>query len=859
MNTIVRPVNDEQVLWDPKLDGPFFKDFKENFQKDIDRPKEDLDNTIKSTIEILSKSIDPFKSRQEQIKSSSTGLVIGDVQSGKTSSMQALCHLAHDNKYKIIVILSGNVGSLARQTAIRFEDLSPVWGWEFIRNDDEVSLDDNALSKCKAALETWDETYEPDDRKTLVITSLKLYNRINQLTEIFEDLSAYTNLENCPVLVIDDEADHYSLNSTAAIRAQRSAIKRDISDGRIPRQRRADYTIIQEGETVEKISERENIDLELIYRWNGQDQTSNWTPSVGEVILLEEVRSTTNKSVLSLRESLPFHSYIGYTATPYANLLQDTIDELDPAFGVILEPGVNYNGSEFFFLDKENRNNLIYNIDDIEDEFDAKNDGEEDLLSIHGMDYSLELALRFFVIQNAICYTKNKHKDRKFKLSMMVHTHRTREDHRNVVDQIRNQISEWNEVFSSEKSNDPIPHLKNEIESFKEVYTKMKKRNEIEDMQEFDRDFRFKGICRALNEISRNIIEFNARRGRIPEIKWKDPAVMTRILIGGDGLDRGYTIHGLTITYISRNRAGQVDTQQQRARFFGYRKDTVNMTKIFLPTTLVASYRDNARLESQFKTHLKKHLNNKKLIKDWPRTFRSEQRLTSNTKQRRSLITIPRATPVRTYRDHRNEEFIIEHNKIIFEKLFNLAKHNGKRFEELKPGRDEAWLKNNHSKIIVDIKLSEVIDEYLSDGKIQFGDSNTLRVTIDSMQDFMLKNGDLLCPIVVVDPNTTKKRTLKSRFDEIPIDSGGGGAEQTKDRPSYNKFHYEYLINEKLKNVLSSRVPKRICTLQAFSFEKIYLKNKNDSNNSSILLYENYPQFRFISSKDTTATWQIEN
>ena len=69
--------------------------------------------------EILSKCIDPKKNNLE--KNNSTGLVIGQVQSGKTLSMTAVTAMAKDNGFGIVIVMSGNVTTLSSQTAERFE------------------------------------------------------------------------------------------------------------------------------------------------------------------------------------------------------------------------------------------------------------------------------------------------------------------------------------------------------------------------------------------------------------------------------------------------------------------------------------------------------------------------------------------------------------------------------------------------------------------------------------------------------------------------------------------------------------------------------------------------------------------
>ena len=55
-------------------------------------------------------------------------------------------------------------------------------------------------------------------------------------------------------------------------------------------------------------------------------------------------------------------------------------------------------------------------------------------------------------------------------------------------------------------------------------------------------------------------------RKSIPKIHWYEEDY-ARILIGGTGLDRGYTVEGLTVSYLLRSSSAQLDTTLQRARF----------------------------------------------------------------------------------------------------------------------------------------------------------------------------------------------------------------------------------------------------------------------------------------------------
>ena len=79
-------------------------------------------------------------------------------------------------------------------------------------------------------------------------------------------------------------------------------------------------------------------------------------------------------------------------------------------------------------------------------------------------------------------------------------------------------------------------------------------------------------LARLPREIRRVVItEVNARRGETPKVNWREH--YAHILVGGQTLDRGFTVEGLTVTYMPRSLGSRnIDTIQQRARFFGYKE-----------------------------------------------------------------------------------------------------------------------------------------------------------------------------------------------------------------------------------------------------------------------------------------------
>jgi hypothetical protein len=164
-----------------------------------------------SSTSILSKGVSPHDENAQE-----TGLVVGYVQSGKTLSFETVAALAKDNSYQIIIVVAGIATNLLDQSTGRLaEDLAindPTLPrrWLQLQNPSILS---NSYQALDTLLENWrDPNTPPSLQRTALITVLKNHIHINNLTEL---LSGF-DLNNAPVLIIDDEADQASLNNEAA-------------------------------------------------------------------------------------------------------------------------------------------------------------------------------------------------------------------------------------------------------------------------------------------------------------------------------------------------------------------------------------------------------------------------------------------------------------------------------------------------------------------------------------------------------------------------------------------------------------------------------------------------------------------
>ena len=253
---------------------------------------DERDNLINETTAILSKCINPVNTI-----GSTTGIAIGYVQSGKTMSFTTLTALALDNGFRIVIYFAGIKVNLLEQTTKRLKkDLhTESDNARFYKVYQSPSIEANVHGKIQSALRL-------NHKPAILITVLKHYKHIDELTKIFRTPEVRDELGNNGVLIIDDEADQASLNTYA----------------------------------------RKN------------SKSEDWE---------DDEFSSTYSSILNLRASLSNHSYIQYTATPQGPLLINIMDLLSPKFHVVLTPGKAYTGGKTFF---EDNTDLIFTIPDSE-------------------------------------------------------------------------------------------------------------------------------------------------------------------------------------------------------------------------------------------------------------------------------------------------------------------------------------------------------------------------------------------------------------------------------------------------------------------------------------------------------------
>ncbi len=318
-------------------------------------------------------------------------------------------------------------------------------------------------------------------------------------------------------------------------------------------------------------------------------------------------QSTTYARILALRDRFPEHSYILYTATPQAPLLISRIDTLSPDFGMVLTPGEQYVGGQDFFS-PAGQEKYIETIlaSEVPDPLNPPVKPPKSLLS----------AMREFFIGVAIGLLEGQ--DRKGKnRSMMIHPAVPKSDHLMYMRWVKQTKEDWRTILDDAGH----PRRDEVLQEFRKSAHGL--------LKTYPCEFTFDEITECLLEAieSTAIQELNTReKSRIPSIDWKGE--YSWILIGGIGLDRGFTVEGLTVSYMPRSTGvGNADNIQQRARFFGYKRGYLGLCRIYLTTENIDAFTDYVRHEESIRSSIRRHLEEGKTLKDWRRTYFLDQKL----------------------------------------------------------------------------------------------------------------------------------------------------------------------------------------------------------------------------------------
>ncbi len=442
------------------------------------------------------------------------------------------------------------------------------------------------------------------------------------------------------------------------------------------------------------------------------------------------MESATYQRLRRIRDALPHHSYLQYTATPQAPLLINLIDALSPRFASLLEPGPEYVGGRAFFVDMPELVKVIPETEIISSS-NVLNEPPETLLE----------ALRlFFLGVSAGLLTENGRGYR----SMLVHPSQRREDHLQYFSWVKAITARWGSVLEQPTSDKDRQEL---IAEFRSSYADLRKT--VKDLPSFDDLTRH--LKRAIRQTQ--VQEMNTRVGETPTIDWA--STYAHILVGGQAMDRGFTVEGLTVTYMPRSLGvGNADNVQQRARFLGYKRSYLGYCRVFLSDDARSAYERYVRHEEDVRSRLEAHIESGKPLTEWKREFF----LTSQLKPcRRSVLGL----------DYVRMAFGDEwwYPDAPYEADLDLNRRTVEEFVEklkMRPDRGHADRTEFQKHLVSErVSLATAFDELLTQYTLADPEDSqrftTLRILI---QDYLEENPDATCSVYLMSSGKARERKL---------------------------------------------------------------------------------------------------
>lgn len=468
----------------------------------------------RETLKLLDLTADPTATSSWDRR----GLVLGNVQSGKTANYTGLICRAADAGYKVIIVLAGIHNNLRNQTQERIDE-------GFIGSQKVLGKAAQGQTQVGVGLIN-------NDRQPTHFTS-KARDFSQGLAEAVG--MSLSGMAEPGVFVVKKNAS-----------TLRNLLKFLNPDYPKPRP-------------------KTNEALLLI-----DDEADNASINVGK----DSDVSTINGLIRDLLERFERSAYVGYTATPFANIFIDpktpsdmVNEDLFPrSFIVSLDAPSDYFGPSKLFL--ESPDEYLRDIDDYEEILPLKHKID---LVVNSVPESLLKALRAYVLTRAIRVLRHQGSEHS---AMLINVSR--------FNNIQNQI---HEVIDRE-----LTDIRNAIRISSGLGENSINDKAIEKLQTtfeeefFGCEFHWDTVLGALwegvapievvtvNSKSSGNMNYDAYRSQGRHV----------IAIGGFSLSRGLTLEGLSTTYFLRNSV-MYDTLLQMGRWFGYRPEYENLVRIWLP------------------------------------------------------------------------------------------------------------------------------------------------------------------------------------------------------------------------------------------------------------------------------------
>jgi hypothetical protein len=511
-------------------------------------------------------------------------------------------------------------------------------------------------------------------------------------------------------------------------------------------------TILKHGTHIDNLKRLlETIDMSNVPVLLIDDESDQATPNNKSKINLsakqleeerEESSSRIHGAVKSLRSVLPKHTYLQYTATPQANLLASKADVLSPAFARVLDPGDLYTGGSTFFGEEGLANNVrsipkkdIINPRDLPDEV------PETLLA----------ALRSFWLGCAVrLFEEKSSKKKKSARSMMIQVSAQTIPHKTFNDWTSNNKTYWRDVLSSGEG-ESFTEL---MSSFQETHADLRSTYPtMPDLPEL-----LDHLIDAISDTRVAIV--NSTADAVATVKWWDNQFW--ILIGGMKLDRGFTVKGITTTYMPRTMTTTPDTLQQRARFFGYHYSYLGLVRVFLSDQVKTAFEKYVIHETALRTSLAK-FQGRPLI-DWKKSFILDPVFRNATRPSVIGINLDKFVLKPTWVKSRYlhaDPISVQSNEKVFEKYLAVWREKYMKVEHPKSWVDKRESSNKHV-LLAGIPMKELISFLIDLNVPESRDVSTMLLVELCALNALDRKPDLVADVVLI--NDLDQSKLQSRI-----------------------------------------------------------------------------------------------
>ena len=490
----------------------------------------DLD---RNTDEIVNRLGDPSKKGGWKRK----GLVIGDVQSGKTANYTSVCNKAIDAGYKIIIILAGRTNTLRRQTQKRLES-------DFI------------------GLKKDDANQQKGEVLPTIRVGVGLYGKTDIAVEAFT-----TNARDFSKAVAD--ASSISINEQMAPKI---------------------FVVKKVKSVLDNLAkwlagpDQKTIDVPMLLIDDEADDASINTKG-------DNAPTAINACIRKILKLFSHSTYLAITATPFANILinpyVEGTDQIDPDlfpddFIYCLPTPTNYIGSEKLFRDDSTTGQVIpIKADDVKNAFPFKHKKEQDVFELP---QTLKDAIRYYAISNAIRDILGQNKTHR---SMMINVSRFVDVQNRLKSRV---VSFWEKsVMLYIKSYCQMGELAleyPEIQAIKKVFDS----SGLEAVYGISWARVQENLYSSNEKV--NVVSVNQKSADsldYDRYERENNDGLRVIAIGGDCLSRGLTLEGLCVSYFYRN-SQMYDTLMQMGRWFGYRPGYDRLIRVWMAEDAVSWY-----------------------------------------------------------------------------------------------------------------------------------------------------------------------------------------------------------------------------------------------------------------------------